>query len=303
MSGTAGKGQRMVRTRVAVRRGLLAVVVTFAAFADLAAQSDPRLAAAVRQAQEGQGDAARTAVQKLLAATPVSDTLYPQVVYAQAMVANNAQDMRRHLQRISVEFPTSSWADDALLRLVQLDYATGNLTGAARNLERLRLDYPQSPLFPQAAYWAGQTYFDLKNAASACRWLAEGIEHARNDVEVRNRLEYQRQRCRTAAPPANVATDTGKPAAPAQPAARPAAPPAQPTEAKYRVQIAAVSTQAAAESATRDVEALGLSAVTVREGGLYKVRAGAFATRAEAQAAAVRIKARLGGNPFLVGED
>jgi hypothetical protein len=40
--------------------------------------------------------------------------------------------------------------------------------------------------------------------------------------------------------------------------------------------------------------------VIVRERGLYKVRAGAFATREEAQAAARKLKARLGGSPFVV---
>jgi hypothetical protein len=54
-----------------------------------------------------------------------------------------------------------------LVRLVQMDYATRNLDAAARNLERLRLDYPQTTLVPQAAYWAGRTYFDLKRRAPA----------------------------------------------------------------------------------------------------------------------------------------
>ena len=95
------------------------------------AQSDPRLVDAVRAAQEGRGDSARTTVDRLLAATPQTDTLYPQILYTQAMVAGTAGDMRRLLQRVTVEYGTSSWADDALLRLVQMDYATRNFDGAA----------------------------------------------------------------------------------------------------------------------------------------------------------------------------
>ena len=68
-----------------------------------AAQTDPRLLAAVREAQEGRGDSARVAVDRLLAATPPSDTLYPQILYTQAMVAGTAGDMRRLLQRVAVE--------------------------------------------------------------------------------------------------------------------------------------------------------------------------------------------------------
>ncbi|HET9725875.1 MAG TPA: hypothetical protein VFP28_03100, partial [Gemmatimonadales bacterium] len=100
--------------------------LSLAAVARLDAQTDPRLVNAVRAAQEGQGDSARTAVQRLLDATPPTDTLYPQILYTQAMVANSAGDMRRELQRVTVEYASSDWADDALLRLVQRDYATRN---------------------------------------------------------------------------------------------------------------------------------------------------------------------------------
>jgi SPOR domain len=170
------------------------------------AQSDPRLVDAVRAAQEGRGDSARTIVDRLLAATPPTDTLYPQILYTQAMVAGTAGDMRRLLQRVTVEYGTSSWADDALLRLVQMDYATRNFDGAARNLERLKLDFPATPLLPQAAYWAGRTYFDANNPSAACRWLADGMAQARNDVEVQNQLGYLYQRC-------DLRADTGAQAA------------------------------------------------------------------------------------------
>jgi cell division septation protein DedD len=159
------------------------------------AQTDPRLVDVVRAAQEGRGDSARAAVDRLLAATPPTDTLYPQILYTQAMVAGTAGDMRRLLQRVTVEYGTSSWADDALLRLVQMDYATRNFDGAARNLERLKLDFPATPLLPQAAYWAGRTYFDANNPSAACRWLADGMAQARNDVELQNQLGYLYQRC------------------------------------------------------------------------------------------------------------
>ena len=107
---------------------------------------------------------------------------------------------------MTVEYGTSSWADDALLRLVQMDYATRNFDGAARNLERLKLDFPATPLLPQAAYWAGRTYFDANNPSAACRWLADGMAQARNDVEVQNQLGYLYQRC-------DLRADTGAQAA------------------------------------------------------------------------------------------
>jgi cell division septation protein DedD len=292
------------------------------------AQSDPRLVDAVRAAQEGRGDSARTIVDRLLAATPPTDTLFPQILYTQAMVAGTAGDMRRLLQRVTVEYGTSSWADDALLRLVQMDYATRNFDAAARNLERLKLDFPATPLLPQAAYWAGRTYFDANNPSAACRWLADGMAQARNDVEVQNQLGYLYQRCDLRAdtgaqaaatdtgrvdstgrvPPGAQAASTPPPGAPSPGTPSPAAPPpASPPAAAapgartiYRVQIAAVATRKGAADAARKARPLGLSVVTVEEKGLYKVRLGEYPTREAAQNAAASLKARLGGSPFVV---
>jgi cell division septation protein DedD len=190
-------------------------------------QTDPRLVEVIRHAQEGEGDSARVKVERLLAVTSPSDTLYPQIVYTQAMVASDAADMRRQLQRVAVEHSSSSWADDALLRLVQLDYASANLDGAARNLERLRLDYPGSPLLPQASYWAARTYFDQKKPELACRWISEGMGASSGNIELQNQLTYLNQRCtQLASAGAQVPRDTatGVPA-PAQPPQVAAAPP------------------------------------------------------------------------------
>ena len=310
-----------------VAAGVLAVTATPAA-----AQTDPRLADAVRAAQEGQGDSARAAVQRLLDTTPPTDTLYPQILYTQAMVASTAGDMRRQLQRVTVEYGTSSWADDALLRLVQMDYATRNYEGAARNLERLKLDFPATPLLPQAAYWAGRTYFDANNPAAACRWLADGMAQAGNDVELQHQLGYLYQRCdlradsgaakapgdstrrdsttppvnppasSPATPPASDSAPGATPAPTPAPSAAPAAAPAPPVRTTYRVQIAAVATRKAAEAAAKKARPLGLTVVTVQDQGLYKVRVGEYPTREAAQNAAASLKSRLGGSPFVVAE-
>ena len=276
------------------------------------AQADARLRGAVQLAQEGHSDSARAVVAKLLTATPPTDSLYPEILYTQAMVASDAGEMRTQLQRIAVEYAASSWADDAILRLVQMDYATRNLSGAARNLEKLRSDYPASPLLPQASYWAGRVYFDQSNPTEACRWLAGGLAQSEGDIELQNQLRYLNQRCAnvaTAAAPdtagaphdssTQVADTTAKP-----PSADSSAAPAKGSPAKtvYRVQIAAVATKAAATEAEQKVRALGLTVVTLHDKGLYKVRAGQYSSRAEAQAASAGLKVKLGGSPFVVAE-
>ncbi|MGI8817817.1 MAG: DNA polymerase III subunit delta [Gemmatimonadales bacterium] len=212
--GDDGKGGRMSGANPDRKRGLagavLSVLFILCAF-PAAAQTDSRLVEAIRQAQEGGGESARSQVRRLLAATSPTDTLYPQIIYTQAMIASDANEMRRTLQRVAVEYSSSSWADDALLRLVQLDYASGNLPGAAHNLERIRLDYPGSILLPQASYWAARTYFDQKNPEMACRWIADGLGASSSNVELQNQLGYLDQRC------AGVRTVAARPAADSQP--------------------------------------------------------------------------------------
>jgi hypothetical protein len=304
------------------------------------AQNDPRLVEAIRQAQEGRGDSARTKIRRLLAATSPTDTLYPQIIYAQAMVASDANEMRRQLQRVAVEYSSSSWADDALLRLVQLDYASGNLDGAARHLERIRLDYPDSPLLPQTSYWAARTYFDQKTPELACRWIADGLARSRGNIELENQLGYLDQRCAAVradlAARSPVDSEAGAPAGGTDTAALPAetpdtsAPPApEPTpptstpepapaaktppvpapavskpagSARFRVQITAVRASATADALAAKLTRQGLVPVVVQEGGLYKVRVGDYTTRQEAVAAVPELKAKLGGSPFVVAE-
>ncbi|MEO7138285.1 MAG: SPOR domain-containing protein, partial [Gemmatimonadales bacterium] len=344
-NGDDGKGGSMSGANPDRKRGLagaiLSVLFILWAF-PAAAQTDSRLVEAIRQAQEGGGESARSQVRRLLAATSPTDTLYPQIIYTQAMIASDANEMRRTLQRVAVEYSSSSWADDALLRLVQLDYASGNLPGAAHNLERIRLDYPGSILLPQASYWAARTYFDQKNPEMACRWIADGLGASSSNVELQNQLGYLNQRCAgvrtvaarpaadsqpdlasggtdTATLPPNQAESPAPTAAVPPPSSTP--PPAQPTTpalprtnpapgaspppaagTRYRIQITAVRSPATAESMVTRLKAQGLTVVTIEEGGLFKVRVGDYATRPEAIAVLPDLKARLGGSPFVVAE-
>ncbi len=287
----------------------VALLVAASAFAPavVRAQTDPRLVAVVRQAQEGQSDSARATVGRLLQSTPPTDSLYPEILYTQAMVASDAGEMRTELQRIAVEYSTSSWADDALLRLVQMDYATRNLSGAARNIEKLRADYPASNLLAQASYWAARVYFDQSNSVQACRWLADGLTRSQGNVELQNQLGYLNQRCANvtvATGDSTGARDSSKTAASDSAHATPASDSAAAPTGKtvYRIQIAAVGNKAAANDAERKARALGLTVKTVHDKKLYKVRVGQYATRAEAQAAAAGLKVKLGGTIFVVSE-
>jgi cell division septation protein DedD len=299
---------------------LLSVLPSFR----LSAQNDPRLVAAVRLAQDGLSDSARAVAGRILAATEPGDSLYPEALYTMGLLSGTEGDRRLYLRRVVVDYGQSAWADDALLQLAQLDYAGGNAVAAVRDVDQLLLDYPASPLTPIAALWGARAAGDRHDAAAACRIADAGIAAVGDDVELRNQLEFQKQRCRSlgtiaAESVSAAAADSAarakadsiaRAAAPRRrpPAARP--PPATPPAARgagesstppgFYVQLSAVKTESAAAAETLRAKRAGFDVVVVREGGLLKIRAGGYPRRTDAEAAAARIRARLGGRPFVV---
>lgn len=249
------------------------------------AQTDARLKSAVQLAAEGLPDSAAAIVNGLLAVTPVSDPFYPEILYTQGSIARTTTEMQRAYQKLAVEYPTSDWADDALLRLAQMDFAARNYAGTVRGIEQIRANDPSSDLLPSASYWAARANFELGKTADACTWITRGLESPSADVESKNRLEFLQGRCASGA--------DSSPAAPS-----PAAPPAA---GAWGVQVAAVSSQASANSVLKDLKAMGLNGTVVKEqGNLFKVRVTGLASREAADTAAATIKAKMGGNPFVL---
>ena len=264
---------------------------------NLTAQSEPRLAAAVRLAQDGLSDSARAVVGRILGSLAPGDSLYAETLYTMGFLAATEADRRLHLRRVVVDYAQSDWADDALLQLAQLDYAIGNTEATVRQIEVLLRDYPATPVAGIAAFWGARAAGDRRDAATACRMADAGLLAAGDDVELRNQLEFQKQRCQGLA---SIAAES-----PAVPPERPAEePPGRtPTRAArsgWFVQVSAVRTQAAASTEIARVKRAGYAGIAIRESGLFKVRVGAFRTKAEADAAASEIRIRIGARPFVV---
>jgi len=312
----------MSRTIIPPSR-LPAIVLAFTfAATPLAAQTDSQLVHVVQLAQDGQGDSARALVARILATTSPLDSLYPQVLYTSGLVASTVDGMRRAYQRVAVEFTTSNWADDALLRLALLDYADGNPATALQKLDRIRSDYPDSPLIPMASYWAAKSAFDLRKVAEGCQWLSDGLAGVGDNVELQNQLTYLNGRCspealaqaESAQVRSAVKTPAPKPAAssPGTPAPKPPPPsgaPApsaavttatSPARESWSVQVGAVKTQEAADQLVAGLKSVGYPSRIVSEGGYLKVRAGPYPDRTTATAAAAKIKVLRGGSPYVV---
>lgn len=270
----------------------------------LSAQQDSTLKVAVRLVTEGQGDSARALVRAKLAATASTDSTYSEVLYTAGVVAANADSALAYFRRTSVEYSQSAWADRALLRIAQLAFASGDLNTAFRSAERVLADYPFSTVRAQAAYWAGRSQLDLGNLALACRHLTQAADSAGDDVELSNRARFYVQRC-AAMPLAAIDTarrDTTV-VAPA-PGAPPAlTPPALPAPSFFTVQIAAVRSAGSADQTMQALKRAGYDPRVVRDAdGFLKVRVGRFKTRTEAQRMAAEIRRKIGGTPFVTGE-
>jgi hypothetical protein len=266
----------------------------------LCAQADPRLVAAVQMAREGQGDSARAVVKRILDATPAAQPLYAEAVYTAGVVAGTAAEMERQFQRMAVEFNGSAWSDDALLKLVQLNFARGDLAAATRTAERLSGDYPQSEVIPEAALWAARAYFRTQNTADGCRWLKDGLARADTlDVELRNGLVFLNGRCGTANSGTGRQVDSAPPVTPAR-SDSVTRPPVQ--LSTWSVQIASSSTPALANDAVAKLGRDGFpGGYVVPDGAVFKVRVGKLPARSDADALLARVRAKY-PSAFVVEE-
>jgi len=254
-------------------------------FSPVAAQQDSVLQQAVRLATEGQSDTAQAIVRQYLRSTSPGDRLFPEILYTAGLVADNADSARSYFRRVSIEYSTSPWADHSLLRLAQIAYGSGDTDAAERSADRVLIDYPFSPVRAEAAFLLAMLHLDRRELDAGCRYLEESRAAAADDVELANRAAFYIQRCanRTTAPPDSTAT-----------------PETSSGPVFYAVQVAAVSSVAAADEIMRGLEREGFSAQVVREGEFFKIRVGRFRRRADAQALLQDIKRKMGGKPFIV---
>src|ERR1700674_4506630 len=164
--------------------------------------TDPVFVRAQGLVSDGNGVAGRALIDSVIAATQPTARLYPEALFWRATLAANAADAESDYKHIVVDYPLAPQAEDALLRLAQLELARGDRDGALGHLQRIPRDYPRSKSLARASYWMARVLFEKNDIPNACAANASALAQAdTTQVELRNQIQYQGQRC-----PAPVAT-------------------------------------------------------------------------------------------------
>jgi cell division protein FtsN len=215
---------------------LLSCAATLAVAQTPARLTDPVFVRAQGLVSDGNGAAGRALIDSVIAATPPTARLYPEALYWRASLASNAADAESDYKHIVVDYPLAPQAEDALLRLAQLELARGDREGALIHLQRIPRDYPRSKSLARASYWTARVLFEKNDVPGACTANANALSQAGDaEIELRNQIQYQGQRCPSVA--AGAPTTSATVTTPAQniPTPTPPAPTASPVTEKISV--------------------------------------------------------------------
>jgi cell division protein FtsN len=206
--------------------------------------TDPVFVRAQAMVSDGNGAAGRALIDSVIAATPTVAPLYPQALFWRASLAASAADAESDYKHIVVDYPLAPQAADALLRLAQLELARGDRDGALAHLQRIPRDYPRSKSLARASYWTARVLFEKNDISHACAANESALAQAdTTEIELRNQIQYQGQRC---PPPGSVASATTVATVPTAPS--PAAAVRPVTSTTSPTQVSATTTASGAPS-------------------------------------------------------
>ncbi len=284
-----------------------------------------------RLVSAGNGAAGRALVDSLLLTELEGTRGYGDALYWQGALAETAAAAERTYRRVIVEYPLSTYSEDALLALAELEQARGDRAAALAHLQRFVREHPDSPGRAVAAFAAARLAFEQRDNRTGCTMIADArASVASADVELRNQIDFYATRCPDTTTPA-VARATSPAHAPVP---IPAATPVEPaTEAVVATTAPAPTAKTAASRSTptrtttttsipgpppaattpppSPASTMSLrrdtAAKTPASRGSYSIQLAAYNTRADAQqlvASLARrdVKARISGTqkPFRV---
>ena len=293
-----------------MRAFLIAATTVLIGVTDAGAQTavDPVYSRAQALVSEGMGAQGRALVDSMYRSSAPASAERAEALFWRATLAATAADAERDYRAIVVDHAASARVEDALLRLAQLELARGDRDGALRHLQRLSTEFPGSRQGARTHYWMARVLFEKGDLAAACAANGEALTRvAATDIELRNQIEYQQQRCRGA----TVATTTAPAPAVTPPRQQPVAPPVTPRDAtpsipvdtriepapaartrSYSVQVAATNTRAGAQTIVNRMRGRGYQARIDGTTAPFRVRVGSYSTRDAATRALNEMKAK-----------
>lgn len=299
---------------------LLSCAATLAVAQTPARTTDPVFVRAQALVSDGNGTAGRALIDSVIAATPPTARLYPEALYWRASLASNAADAESDYKHIVVDYPLAPQAEDALLRLAQLELARGDRDGALVHLQRIPRDYPRSRSLARASYWTARVFFEKNDVPNACAANANALAQAGEaEVELRNQIQYQGQRCPAAAVAASPMIPSASPTNTPVPVTASSTPtsvvasmppekatviettsvtkPATkasttPRSSSYSVQVAAYNRRAQADKLVATLTARGYQARVDGDTAPFRVRIGRYSSAREAEGTLKEIKAK-----------
>jgi cell division septation protein DedD len=214
-------------------------------------------------------------------------------LFLRGTLSTDAREAEDAYLSVVLSHPSSGVAPEALLRLGQGSLTAGDPRRAVGYFERLRNDYPGAAQQQTAWLWLARAQHAAGAAAAACSTARNGAAEV-TDMNMRMLLELERDRtcvdgAQTADSPFAAPT---RAAAPQQQTAAPAQTAAAAFDGEFAVQTGAYREYSSANNVANQMRARGFDVrvVLVGDSPLHRVRFGAFATNAEASAAARAIR-------------
>ncbi|HMS03036.1 MAG TPA: hypothetical protein PKE51_08675, partial [Gemmatimonadaceae bacterium] len=126
---------------------------------------DNAVARARALVEAGDGRAGRLVLDSLVREAGVATPALGELLYWRGLLAESSAEAERDWRRLLLEVPMSPRAEDALLRLAQLEQLRGRPAESRTHLERLARDYPAPASQARAHFWLAKAYFEENDRA------------------------------------------------------------------------------------------------------------------------------------------
>ncbi len=178
---------------------VLVSVVSFAA-APLGAQGpvvDNAVARARALVEAGNGRAGRLVLDSLVQEAGMATPALGELLYWRGLLSESSAEAERDWRRLLLEVPMSPRAEDALLRLAQLEQLRGRPADSRTYLERMVRDYREPASQARGYFWLAKAWFDENDRPRACGALDVVRRDApSNAVELRTQADDLGKQCR-----------------------------------------------------------------------------------------------------------